>query len=78
LRQKLKSRRQAKFESKVALIQARDFNQHKSAHMLHQNLRASHTKGVQEAAPSLSEFLGPVFVDCDPEQGVEDEYKHKH
>ena len=46
--------------------------------MLHQNLRASHTKNVQEGAPALSEFLGPVFVDCDPEQGVEDEYKHKH
>lgn len=28
--------------------------------------------------PTLNEYLTPVFIDMDPEQQVEDEYKRKH
>ena len=50
---------------------------------MHKNLRAPTDFSGQaplkkSAMPSLSDFVLPVLLDCDPTQGVEDEYKHRH
>lgn len=30
------------------------------------------------AQPTLSDYVYPVLMDCDPNQGIEDEYKNRH
>ena len=79
--QKLQARRQAKLESKLIqvkpLVQAKELNIHRGAKKIHQSLRAPSNK-EQVSQPSLSKFLVPVFMDLDPDQGIEDEYKNKH
>ena len=58
-------------------------NLHVGAKNLHQNLRASTDFSgsaplKKSALPSLSDFVYPVLLDCDPTQEVDEEYKHKH
>ena len=56
---------------------------HRGGKNLHQNLRASTDFSgsvplKKSALPSLSDFVYPVLLDCDPTQEVEDDFKHKH
>ena len=59
-------------------------NVHNGAKNLHQMLRAStddfsgQAPLKKSALPSLSDFVYPVLLDCDPSQEVDEEYKHKH
>ena len=59
--------------------------------MLHKYLRAPIDLNISQegkaevieapkksALPSLSDFVYPVLMDCDPTNCVEDEYKNRH
>ena len=63
-------------------------NTHRGAKNLHKMLRApadfplkvgGATNSLKKAElPSLSDYIYPVLMDTDPEQLVDDEFKHKH
>lgn len=59
------------------MIQPKEINMHRGAKKIHKCLRANINLECNPLPP-LSTFLVPVFMDLDPEQGIEEEYKNKH
>lgn len=76
--------KQTRYVHQVPFVKPMGPNLHKGGANLHKNLRAAvddQSKGdslKKCPLPSMSDFLYPVLLDCDPAEEVDDEFKNKH